>query len=391
MSQPKGFVDSRFPNYVCKLQKALYGLKQAPRAWFNKLKVFLQGCGFHACFSDTSLFVLHTVSAITYVLVYVDDIIVTGFDSVFIGNFIRSLNHIFALKDLGPLSFFLGIEVTYTESTIHLSQYKYIYDLLERCNILDVKPISSPIDSSVTKAITAPDPSYSDPSAYRHVVDSLQYVTITRLELSFAVNRACQHMHHPLTSHWRHVKRILRYLKGTLDHGLTLSASRNCDLVVYSDAGWATDPIDLRSQHGYVVFYGGNLVSWASRKQKVLARSSTEAEYRALAFATIELVWFCQLLQEIRQPLRSKPVLLCDNLSATFLANNPAISTRSKHIQLDYHFVRQKVESGQLLVRHSPAQDQLADILTKALTGRYFTSVCPKLSVTPRPSACRGY
>ncbi|KAL8151199.1 LOW QUALITY PROTEIN: hypothetical protein V2J09_021007 [Rumex salicifolius] len=269
-----------------------------------------------------------------------------------------------------------------SRNTMHLSQHKYLRDLLARCAMLDAKPISSPADSSITKLTTGTDPPYSDVSAYRHVVGSLQSAIITCPEISFVVNRACQHMHNPLSSHWQHVKRNLRYLKGTLDHGITLSASSSTDL--------ATDPSDLRSQHGFVVYFGGNIISWSSRKQKVQARSSTEAEYRALAFTTVELVWLRQLLHEIGFPLKTPPVLLCDNLSATFLANNPVITTQSKHIQLDYHFVREQIDSKLLIVRHIPAGDQVVDVFTKALTGRFFTHLCPKLRVLPRPSACWG-
>ncbi|CAM8950572.1 unnamed protein product [Rhodiola kirilowii] len=196
-------------------------------------------------------------------------------------------------------------------------------------------------------------------------------------------------MQQPRLDHWRDVKRILRYLKGSIDHGIQFKPSSSTDLVAFTDAGWLSDPTDLHSQHGFAVFYGGNLVSWASRKQKVVARSSTEAEYRAIAFGTTEIVWIQQLLKELGISLRNCPVVLCDNLSATFLTTNPVINTRTKHIRLDYYFVREKVDAGELHVRHIPATEQRADVFTKSITGHQFSALRSKLSVFPRPSACR--
>lgn len=388
MDQPPGFVDPRFPDHVCLLQKALYGLKQAPRAWFTKLRLFLTSMGFRSCFSDTSLFVRIHGSHYTYILVYVDDLIVTGSDAAFIAKFTSALHSTFSLKDLGSLHYFLGVEVSCGPDIMHLSQQKYIRDLLSRARMLEAKPISTPADAS-RNTRRCLDP-VSDPTLYRQIIGSLQYATITRPEISFAVNQACQFMHSPTELAWSGVKRILRFLKRTLDHGLLLHASPNMHLAAYSDASWASDPTDFRSQHGFAVYYGGNLVSWASKKQRVVARSSTEAEFRAIAFATVEVVWLQQLLREIGHPLRHSPILFCDNLSATFMTRNPVITSRSKHIHLDYYFVREKVEANELEVRHISTTDQPADIFTKALGTSRFQFLRDKLHVHPRPLACGG-
>uniref|UniRef100_A0A3Q7H262 Reverse transcriptase Ty1/copia-type domain-containing protein n=1 Tax=Solanum lycopersicum TaxID=4081 RepID=A0A3Q7H262_SOLLC len=292
MSQPPGFIDKSHPHFVCRLSKALYGLKQAPRAWFLKLKTFLLSHGYTCCYSDSSLFVRHTSSSTTYLLVYVDDIIITGSDPSYISSFTQSLDLEFSLKDLGNLSFFLGIEVSRVGSGMHLSQTSYIRDLLTRTKMTDCKPSPSPADT--TFQLSKHGETFDDPSLFRSIVDALQYATITRPEISFSVSRVCQYMKNPTLDHWKAVKRILRYLKGSLTHGISITPSTSSSIHVYCNAGWAADPDDRRSHHGFAAYYGPNLISWSSRKQKVVARSSTEAEYRAIAFAASEVSWIAR-------------------------------------------------------------------------------------------------
>lgn len=178
------------------------------------------------------------------------------------------------------------------DDRLFLTQTKYIRDLLDRSKMSNTKPSASPAESG-SQLTCHGDPS-PDPKLYRSIVGALQYATITRPEIAYAVNRVCQYMHSPTDDHWKDVKRILRYLKGTLHYGLSLCMS--ADSLAYSDAGWATNPDDKRSQYGFAIFLGPNLISWSSRKQTVVARSSTEAEYRAAAFASAELIWLQQLL-----------------------------------------------------------------------------------------------
>jgi histone deacetylase 1/2 len=223
----------------------------------------------------------------------------------------------------------------------------------------------------------------SDPFMYRSVVGALQYATLTRPEISYSVNKVCQFMSHPLDSHWVAVKRILRYLKGTLHHGLLLSPatpSQVPSLHAFCDADWASDPDDRRSTSGAAIYFGPNLISWWSRKQPVVARSSTEAEYRSLAHATAELLWVQTLLQELHVH-SSAPLVLCDNLSAVSLAHNPVMHSRTKHMEIDLFFVGEKVISKQLNVLHVPGTDQWADILTKSLSSAKFLELKPKLKV----------
>lgn len=199
MRQPLGYKDPAHPSFVCKLSKALYGLRQAPRAWFSIFLGFLLQQGFTQSKSDSTLFVKKTASEITLVLMYVDNILITGSSSSFITNLISVLSSKFVMKDLGSLSYFLGIEVLYHGSSIILSQTKYASDLLVKVGMQDCKPSFSPSSAKPTQF--TPDPDFHDVRWFRTIVGSLQYLTLTKPEIAFVVNLACQHMHSPKYSH----------------------------------------------------------------------------------------------------------------------------------------------------------------------------------------------
>ncbi|KAJ0844517.1 putative RNA-directed DNA polymerase [Helianthus annuus] len=320
MEQPKGFIDPRFPSYVCKLNKAIYGLKQAPRAWFHRLSVFLTNYGFVCSRADPSLFVLHRDSCIMYLLVYVDDLILTGNQSHSLKSFISCLNNKFAIKDLGELNYFLGLEVTYTKNGLFLNQSKYTIDILNRAKMLEAKPAPTPLSTNVSFVSTGE--SFPDVTHYRSIVGALQYLTITRPDISYAVNQVSQFLHAPTVAHYQEVKRILRYLKGTAAYGLHYTRPSHTSLLGYSDADWARCLETRRSTYGYSIFLGGNLISWSAKKQPTVARSSCESEYRAMANTAAEIVWLTHLLQELHALPLDRPTILCDNQSAIFLTQN---------------------------------------------------------------------
>ncbi|XP_062114458.1 uncharacterized mitochondrial protein AtMg00810-like [Humulus lupulus] len=255
------------------------------------------------------------------ILVYVDDILITRSCSTTISSLVSSLNQTFALKDLGEVNFFLGIEVSHIEDCLHLSQSKYLKDVLARAKMQFAEPRPSPMKNGLRLSAFGSDPIES-PQFYRSIVGALQYLTITRPEIAFSVNKVCQFMHSPLQSHWCVVKRILRYLSGTTDHGLYIKKSNSLDLVEFCNADWAVDPDDRRSTSGYCVFFGPNLIAWQSKKQQIISRSSTEAEFQSLANIIAELMWIKSLLRELRVPLPYSPIIWCDNLSIVMLATN---------------------------------------------------------------------
>lgn len=362
MAQPPGFAHSQFPKAVCELKKAIYGLKQAPRAWFSRLSSRLLDLGFVGSKSDSSLFIFNSSGIRLLALVYVDDIILTGSDSTAIDRLIKALSEDFPIKELGNLKFFLGIEVTTLPHGIHLSQHRYISDILQRTNMTLAKPITSPMASSppLSKFLGI---SLTDASLYRSTVGALQYLSITRPDIAFAVNKVSQFMHDPRDVHWSAVKRILRYLKHTVTHGLEIKRSSCTQLTAYTDADWAGCPDDRKSTSGFCVFLGVNLISWCSKKQPTVSRSSTESEYKAIANAAAELTWLQSLLSELGVFLSSAPNLLCDNIGATYLTSNPLFHARTKHIAIDYHFVRDKVAAKTLVVKFLSCKDQLAECL----------------------------
>ena len=182
-----------------------------------------------------------------------------------------------------------------------------------------------------------------DPTEYRHIVGALQYCTITWPDICFATNKVCQFMHSPTSTHWNAIKRILRYLKGTISHGLTFQGSSDFSLLCYIDSDWASYPDNRKSTSGYCSFLGPNLISWSSSKQRVVSRSSAELEYCGLANAATEICWLEALLTELHIPGATCPLILCDNISATYLAANLVMHARTKHIEIDYHFFRDHV------------------------------------------------
>ncbi|KAJ1698432.1 hypothetical protein LUZ63_006944 [Rhynchospora breviuscula] len=389
MSQPPGFLDIEHPDYVCLLSKSLYGLKQAPRAWFQKLSSALLAIGFSASNYDPSLFIANHNSHTLLILVYVDDILVTGSSSSMISTCIAQLQEQFSLKDLGPLHYFLGIEAVLQSDGLLLTQTKYIKDLLLKTKMHNAKSCTTPIATYITLSKEEGEP-FDDPHLYRSVVGALQYATLTRPDISYAVNKVSQFMQSPTIIHWTAVKRILRYLCGTPTHGLLIHSSSSLAIHAYSDSDWAGCPDDRRSTSGFCIYLGSNLISWSAKKQPTVSRSSTEAEYRSLALTCTEILWLQYLLQEINVNLPNPPTLWCDNIGATFLASNPMFHARTKHIEIDYHFVRERIAAQELRVLFICSKDQIADVMTKPLSTNRFTFLRNKLNVFTNTLVCGG-
>ncbi|RVW19880.1 Retrovirus-related Pol polyprotein from transposon RE2 [Vitis vinifera] len=307
--------------------------------WSNLLVLLLRGVWFSVQVTPFSIW-LETISSsmCIYLVVYVDDIVITGSDQDGIQKLKQHLFTHFQTKDLGKLKYFLGIEIAQSSSG---------------------EPLG-------------------DPGRYRRLVGKLNYLTITRPDISFPVSVVSQFLQSPCDSHWDAVIRILRYIKSTPGQGVLYENRGHTQVVGYTDADWAGSPTDRRSTSGYCVFIGGNLISWKSKKQDVVARSSAEAEYRAMALATCELIWLRHLLRELRFGKDEQMKLICDNQAALHIASNPVFHERTKHIEVDCHFIREKIASGCVATSFVNSNDQLADIFTKSLRGPRIKYICNK-------------
>lgn len=362
-------------------------LKQAPRAWNEKFTSFLPSLGFVFSHSDPSLFVRHTSSGLVALLLYVDDIVITGSDSAGIHEVISELSMVFDMKDLGSLSYFLGLEVTKMKNGIFLNQTKYATDLLVKSGLDTLKACSSPClpHLHMTKDQGTP---LKDPTSYRSIAGALQYLTFSRPDIAYAVNTVCQFMTSPTDIHYVAVKRILRYLQGSLQKGLFFSSygaiKDSVHVKALCDADWAGEVIQRRSTTGFIVYLGSCPVSWQSKKQSTVSRSSTEAEYRSLANTAAEVSWIRHLLCDLHIRIPSAPLLKCDNMSAIALASNPIFHSKIKHLDNDFHFVRERVQRNDLNLEYVSTKEQTADILTKGLPSPLFHSHCVNLRLVTR-------
>ncbi|XP_071688441.1 uncharacterized mitochondrial protein AtMg00810-like [Rutidosis leptorrhynchoides] len=290
------------------------------------------------------------------------------------------------MKDLGPLSSFLGISVTRSQNGLFLNQTAYANDIIQRAGLNSCNTVSTPVDTQAKLSGTLGAP-YHNPTEYRSLAGALQYLTFTRPDISYAVQQICLHMHALHESHMLALKRILRYIKGTTSLGLFITKSSSNSLISYTDADWAGCPDTRLSTSGYCMYLGDNLISWSSKRQATVSRSSAEAEYRGVANVVAESCWVCNLLVELGHSVRKATLVFCDNVSAIYLKGNPVQHQRTKHIELDIHFVRKKVARGQIRVLHVPTRYQIADIFTKGLPRILFQEFHNSLCVcNPRVS-----
>jgi hypothetical protein len=273
MKQLPGFGNSKAPHLVCKLDKAIYGFKQAPRAWYSRLSTQLISIGFKPPKSDTSLFIYGKGRVTIYMLIHVDDIVITASSEDVVTALLHDLKSEFALKDLGELHYFLGIEVKRNKEGIVLTQSKYARDILSRVGMTNFKPLSTPLPTIPCRCreklsrYEGSPLNDNDSTRYRSIVGSLQYLTLTRPDLAFSVNKACQFLHAPIRIHWTSVKRILIYVRSTTDIGLTIPKRNSFLVSAFSDADWERSVDDRRSTGGFAVFFGSSLISWNARKQ----------------------------------------------------------------------------------------------------------------------------
>ncbi|XP_061349772.1 uncharacterized mitochondrial protein AtMg00810-like [Gastrolobium bilobum] len=389
MQLPQGLVHEK-SNQVCRLTKSLYGLKQASRQWNSKLTSALCFLGYTQSSVDHSLFTLHQGNSFTALLVYVDDIVLAGNTMEEIKRVKSFLDQKFRIKDLGALRFFLGLEISRSKKGIILNQRKYALELLSDSGMLAAKPASTPLDPAIKLSCSSGSP-LPDASSFRRLIGRLLYLTTTRPDLCFSVQQLSQYVSAPTDIHQAATHRVLRYIKSAPGLGLFFPAENNLKLFGYSDSDWACC-IDTRiSITGHCVFLGNALVSWKSKKQTTVLRSSCEAEYRALASLTCELQWLVYLLNDLHLPQTQAASVFCDNSSAIYLAHNLTFHECTKHVEIDCHVVREKIHSNLIHLLPVSSSDQLVDLFTKALFAHPFCTIVSKLGLQNLCSpTCRG-
>ncbi|KAG8495219.1 hypothetical protein CXB51_012817 [Gossypium anomalum] len=340
---------------------------------------------------DYSLFTKKQGDKIVVLLVYVDDLLITGNDIGMIDELKRVLHSSFKMKDLGELKFFLGIEIARSNSGIVLSQRKYALELISDAGFGEAKPASTPLEQNkrfttveyddLVDLRSCNDELMQDVSTYQRLMGRLLYLTNTRPDISYAVQHLSQFMQNPKKFHYEAALRIIQYIKKSPGQGIFLAADNKAQLIAYCDSDWATCPMTRRSITGFCIKLGNSLVSWKSKKQSTVSRSSAEAEYRSMASTVAEIVWLHGLLKEICFDQIVPALLFSDSQAALQIAANPVFHERTKHIEIDCHFVREKIREGLVRTQHVRTDEQLADVMTKALGVQQHEYLVTKLGV----------
>ena len=284
------------------------------------------------------------------------------------------------MKDLGQFKYFLGIEVVRSKDGVLLSQRKYVLDLLIETGMLDCKPVETPMEMN-HKLRILPDQAPTDKGRYQRLVGRLIYLSHTRPDISYAVSVVSQFMHAPSEEHMEAVYWILRYLKSTLGKGLLFSKNGISNIEGYTDSDWAGDQTTRRSTSCYFTFVEGNLVTWKSKKQKVVARSSAEAEFRGMAHGVCKLLWKRNILRDLGIEHATPMNLYCDNKAAIQIAQNPVQHDRTKHVEVNRHFIKENLDEKIIQFPFIQSESQLADMLTKAVSGKVFHGIIEKLGM----------
>lgn len=357
VSQPKGFEDPH--------KLALYGLKQAPRAWYERLTHFLIQNGFSRGNVDKTLFVKHDNKQILVAQIYVDDIIFGSTSPSLVKYFSNTMQSEFEMSMMGELSYFLGLQVKQLHTGMFISQSKYAKGLVSKFGLESAKHARTPMSTTVKLARDS-EGNDVDQTTYRSMIGSLLYLTASRPDIAFSVGVCARYQACPKESHLSAVKRIIKYVSGTLNYGIWFTHDTTANLAGYTDANWAGCADDRKSTSGECFYIGNNLVSWLSKKHNSISLSTAEAEYIAAGSGCTQLLWMKQMLVDYGIT-QGTITLFCDNTSAINISKNPVQHSHTKHIDIHHHFIRDLVEDGTILLEYLDSEHQKADLFTKPL------------------------
>ncbi|XP_068343011.1 uncharacterized mitochondrial protein AtMg00810-like [Pyrus communis] len=356
------------------------GLKQAPRAWYGEIDTYFSQCGFEKSLSEPTLYIKARGQDILIVSIYVDDIVYTGSDRLMLDEFKEDMKRKYEMTDLGLLHHFLGMGVIQTNFSIFIHQKKYASSLLSKFGLNECKSVITPLVA--TEKLTKDDGSGAvSEELYRSIVGSLLYLTATRPDIMYASSLLARFMHCPTSKHFGTAKRVLRYIKGTLDYGLEYTKGKEAMLIGYCNSDWGGSPDDSKNTSGYVFSFGSGVFSWASVKQSCVALSTAEVEYISASNATAQAIWLRFVLEDFGELQTEATPLHCDNTSAIAITKNSVFHQKTKHIDRRYHFIKDALQEGIIDLIYCPTEEQMADIFTKPLAKDRFNYLRSMLGV----------
>jgi transposase InsO family protein len=380
MNQPEGFVEG---SQVCKLNKAIYGLKQASRSWNEKFNQFMLTLKFRRSDEDYCLYIKQHEDDYIYLILYVDDIILISKYRAEIELIKQKLSSKFEMKDMNEVTKFLGIKIerNIEKGILEISQTQYLMNVLKRFGMENCKPASTPMEPNLR--LTRCSESEMTNQPYKELIGCLMYVMLTsRPDLCAAVNYFSRFQSCASDEHWNHLKRVLRYIKGSLTMKLVYERhERSENIIGYADADWANDIEDRKSITGYVFKVFGSTVSWTTRKQSTVSLSSTEAEYIALSHAVCEAIWIMNIMEDIGYQQDQPMKIYEDNQACIRIAEEPREHKRMKHLDVRYNFIREVIQGGRIQILYVPTNEQLADVMTKGLPSPQFKRMCQQLGL----------
>jgi hypothetical protein len=379
VEQPSGFESEGYPNHVYKLHKALYGLKQAPRAWYECLRDFLIENGFRIGKAGSTLFTRKMGKDLFVCQIYVDDIIFGSTNKFFCDEFSKIMAYRFQMSMMRVLTFFFGFQINQAKEGTFISPTKYTRDILKKLGMDKAKPIKTPRGTNGHLDLDLGNTSV-DQKVYLSMIGSLLYLCASWPDIMLSVCMCARFQAARKDCHLRAVKRIMRYLVLTPNLGLWYPKGSRFDLLGYSDADYVGCKVDRKSTSRTCQFLERSLVSWSSKKQNSVALSMAEAEYITTGSCCAQLLWMRQTLKDYGYTMNYIP-LLCDNESAIKIAYNPCEHSRTKHIDIRHHFLRDHVIKGDIVISHVATNDQLADIFTKPLDEKRFRELQSELNI----------
>lgn len=382
MKQPEGFPSSKGDHLVCKLNKSIYGLKQASRQWYIKFHEVITSFGFEENIMDECIYQKVSGSRICFLVLYVDDILLATNDKGLLYEVKQFLSKNFDMKDMGEASYVIGIKIHRDRSRgiLGLSQETYINKILDRFRMKDCSPNVAPIVKGDTFSLDQCPKNELEREQmknipYASVVGSIMYAQVcTRPDIAFIVGMLGKYQSNPGLDHWRAAKKVLRYLKGTKDYMLMYKRTDNLEVIGYSDSDYAGCIDSRKSTSGYVFMLADGAISWRSSKQSLTATSTMEAEFVSCFEATCHGVWLKSFISKLRVvDSISKPLTLyCDNSAAVFMAKNNKSGSRSKHIDIKYLAIRERVKEKKVVIKHVSTELMIADPLTKGMPPKKF-------------------